>query len=159
MFTGIGGLVTENTLTILHAVHALGCRDLYFVDVTHWRQALGGMTAAVLIPILCVVHYGYAVSIPLSGVVDMDLYGELVKAIHGMSVPRMISPLNWSFRDIVAAYNNIPELDELYSFRESIVPFPLGNGRRVLLSALYLLIRGASIDTTSWGNAYAALQH
>lgn len=149
IFTGIGGLVTENTLTILHAVHTLGCRDLYFVDVTHWRQALGGMTAAVLIPI----------SIPLSGAVDMDLYGELVKAIHGMSVPRMISPLNWSFRDIVAAYNNIPELDELYSFRESIVPFPLGNGRRVLLSALYLLIRGASIDTTSWGNAYAALQH
>ena len=32
-FTGIRGVVTGNTVAILHAVHALRCRELYFVDV------------------------------------------------------------------------------------------------------------------------------
>lgn len=78
------------------------------------------MEAVVLIPILCMVHYEYEVSIPLSGVVDVDLYGELELAIRGLSVPRMILPLTWTFRDIISAYNNNPELDKLYNFRESI---------------------------------------
>ncbi len=58
----------------------------------------------------------------MEAVVDVDLYGELELAIRGLSVPRMILPLTWTFRDIISAYNNNPELDKLYNFRESIGP-------------------------------------
>ena len=61
MFTGIGGLVTAHTVAVLNAVDALGCRGLYFVDVAHWKRALGGMEAGLLIPILCIILYGYEV--------------------------------------------------------------------------------------------------
>ena len=45
-------------------------------------------------------------------------------------------------------------LNELYTFREAIAPFPLGNARRVLLSAMYLTIQDEPVDTASWGDAY-----
>ena len=48
-------------------------------------------------------------------------------------------------------------LNKLYTFREAIAPFPLGNARRVLLSAMYLTIQDEPVDTTSWGDAYASL--
>ena len=75
MFGGIGGPVTEHTVAVLHAVHALGRKELYFVDVALWRQALGGLEARVLIPIICIVLYGYEVLLPLSGVVGRIYMG------------------------------------------------------------------------------------
>ena len=68
-----------------------------------------------------------------------------------------VQPLTWSFGHIISAYNNFPELDNLYSFRDSIQPFSLGHGRRVLLSAMYLLLQGRAVDMKSWGDAYQAL--
>ena len=41
-------------------------------------------------------------------------------AIQGVQVPRAITPLSWTFRDIIAAFNNFPALNELYSFRDAI---------------------------------------
>ena len=35
MFIGVGGVVTAHTVAVLHAVHALGCRDQYFEDVAN----------------------------------------------------------------------------------------------------------------------------
>lgn len=64
MFAGIGGVCTENTVALLHAVHALGCRELYFVDVAQWQEALGGMAAVVLIQILGVVFMGMRYPFP-----------------------------------------------------------------------------------------------
>ena len=55
--------------------------DLYFVELAQWRKSLGGMEASLLIPILCIILYGYEVSLPLSGVVDEDLYVTLALAI------------------------------------------------------------------------------
>ena len=156
-FVGIGGSVTEHTVTVLHAVHSLGRKELYFVDVSLWRQALGGLKARLMIPIICIVLYGYEISLPLSGVVEDDLYGELALAIRGVQVPRAITPLSWTFRDIIAAFNNFPALNELYSFRDAIGPFPLGNARRVLLSGMYLTLQDVAVDVASWGDAYAAL--
>ena len=66
--------------------------DLYFVELAQWRKSLGGMEASLLIPILCIILYGYEVSLPLSGVVDEDLYVTLALAIQGLRVPRAITP-------------------------------------------------------------------
>jgi len=38
-------------------------QDLYFVDVEQWREALGGMEAVVMIPLICVLRYKYEVLI------------------------------------------------------------------------------------------------
>ena len=115
------------------------------------------MEAILLIPIICIVLYGYEVSLLLSGVMKDDLYGALALAIRGLKVPRAITPLSWTFRDIIGAFNNFPALNELYTFRDAIGPFPLGNARRVLLSAMYLTLQDVAVDVTSWGDAYAAL--
>jgi len=40
-----------------------GVQDLYFVDVEQWREALGGMEAVVMIPLICVLRYKYEVLI------------------------------------------------------------------------------------------------
>ena len=66
-------------------------------------------------------------------------------------MPRAITPLSWTFRDIIAAFNNFPALNELYSFRDAIGPFPLGNARRVLLSGMYLTLKDVDVDVASWG--------
>ena len=118
---------------------------------------MGGLEAILLIPVICIIMYGYEVSLPLSGVVEDDLYGTLALAIRGLKVPRAITPLSWTFRDIIGAFNNFPALNELYSFRDAIAPFPLGNARRVLLSAMYLTLQDVAVDATAWGDAYAAL--
>ena len=54
LYKGFGGMDTEGTPARLHVVKALGMQDLYFVDVEQWREALGGMEAVVLIPLICV---------------------------------------------------------------------------------------------------------
>jgi len=56
---------------------------------------------------------------------------------------------------VVSVYNNFPALEGLYSFRESIQPFSLGNARRVLLSWLFLL-RDKPVGFERWDSAYAA---
>lgn len=52
LYKGIGEADIEGTPARLHAVKALGMQELYFVDVGQWREALRGMEAVVLIPIL-----------------------------------------------------------------------------------------------------------
>jgi len=115
------------------------------------------MEAVVLIPLICVLRYEYEVLIGLSGITGSDPYGELASAIRRVRVPECVQPLTWSFGHIISAYNNFPELDNLYSFRDSIQQFSLGHGRRVLLSAMYLLLQGRAVDMKSWGDAYQAL--
>jgi hypothetical protein len=126
-------------------------QDLYFVDVEQWREALGGMEAVALIPIICVLRYEYEVLVGMSGITGSDLYGELANAIRRVRIPVCVQPLTWTFGHIISAYNNFPELDNLYSFRDSIQPFSLGHGRRVLLSAMFLLLQGRAVDMKSWG--------
>ena len=46
MFEGIGAVCMVDTVARYM---------LYFVDVAQWKEALGGIATAVLIPILCVV--------------------------------------------------------------------------------------------------------
>jgi len=36
-------------------------------------------------------------------------------AIREQLAPRRMYPLQWSFKTIIDAYNNFPEMDELYS--------------------------------------------
>ena len=57
---------------------------------------------------------------------------------------------------MVSAYNNFSALESLYSFRDSIQPFSLGNACRVLLSGLFLL-RDKPVGFERWDDAYAAL--
>ena len=76
-----------------------------------------------LIPVICGVLFGREVLVPLSGLTVAALYEELAKAIKEQSVPLQIFPLRWSFKTIVGAYNNFPEMDALYSFREALYSF------------------------------------
>ena len=124
LYKGIGEMDTKGTPTRLHAVKVLGMQDLYFVDVEQWREALGGMEAVVMIPLICMLRYEYEVLIGLSGITGSDLYGVLASAIRRVRVPESVQPLTGSFGHIISAYNNFPKLD-------SIQPFSLGHGRRV----------------------------
>ena len=149
--------MTERTLGRLNAVQLLAQEDLYYVDLGQWTVALGGAEAVALVPVICGVLFGREVLILVSGVTVAALYEELAKAIKEQSVPRQIFPLRWSFKTIVGAYNNFPEMDELYSFREAVQPFPLNHGRRVLLSAMYIRGRTQELDVDSWSAAREAL--
>jgi hypothetical protein len=149
--------VTERTLGRLHAVQLLAREDVYYVDLDQWTVALGGADAAALIPVICGVLFGREVLVQLSGITVVALYEELAVAIKSQSVPPRISPLRWSFRTIVGAYNNFPEMDALYSFRGAVQPFPLSHGRRVLLSAMFLRVRAWELDVDSWRAAKDAL--
>jgi hypothetical protein len=128
LFESLGGVVTERTLGRLHAVQLLAREDVYYVDLGQWTVALGGAEAAALIPVICGVLFGREVLVPLSGIAVAALYEELAVAIKSQKVPRKIFPLWWSFKTIVGAFNNFPEMDALYSFREAVQPFPLNHG-------------------------------
>jgi hypothetical protein len=149
LFESLGGVVTERTLGRLNAVQSLTREDIYYVDLSQWTVALGGSEAAALIPVICGVLFGRVVQVPVFGRTVAALYEDLALAIKGQTVPRRIYPLRWYFKTIVWAYNNFPEMNELYSFRESIQPFPLNHGRRVLLSAMFLRGRTQELDADS----------
>ena len=149
--------MTERTLGRLNAVQLLAREDIYYMDLGQWTVALGETEAVALIPVICGILFGREVQVPLSGITVAALYEELAIAIKEQSVPRRIFPLRWSFKTIVGAYNNFPEMDALYSFREAVQPFPLNHGRRVLLSAMYLRGRTQEMDLDSWGAAKDAL--
>ena len=73
-----------------------------------------------LIPVICGILFGREMLVPLSGLTVAALYEELAKAIKEQSVPRQIFSLRWSFKTIVGAYNNFPEMNALYSFQEAV---------------------------------------
>jgi hypothetical protein len=146
LFESLGGVVTERTLGRLHAVQLLAREDVYYVDLGQWTVALGGAEAEALIPVICGVLLEREVLVPLSGITVAALYEELAVAIKSQSVPRRIFPLRWSFKTIVGAYNNFPEMDALYSFREAVQPIPLNHGRRVLLWAMFLRGQAWELD-------------
>ena len=83
-------------------------------------MALGGAEAVALIPVICGILFGREMLVPLSGLTVAALYEELAKAIKEQSVPRQIFSLRWSFKTIVGAYNNFPEMNALYSFQEAV---------------------------------------
>ena len=69
LFRSIGGVDTVATPERVRTVRALAMDDLYFVDVGMWMEALGGMEAVILIPLVCAVLYGYAVPVTSSGMI------------------------------------------------------------------------------------------
>ena len=74
LFRSIGGADTAGTPTRLRTVRSLAMDDLFFVDVGMWLEALGGMEAVVLIPLVCAVLYGYEVPVTSSGMTGSLLY-------------------------------------------------------------------------------------
>ncbi len=80
------------------------------MDLGQWTVALGGAEAAALIPVICGILFGREVLVPLSGITFAAMYEELSVAIKAQSVQRRIFPLRWSFKTIVGAYNNFPEI-------------------------------------------------
>jgi hypothetical protein len=51
-----------------------------------------------------------------------------------------------SLRVLYVGFEFLQARNNLYRFRDSIQPFSLGHGRRVLLSAMYLLLQGRALD-------------
>jgi hypothetical protein len=91
--------------------------------MSQWNVALGGSEAVAVIPVICGVLFGREMLVPMAGMTVTTLFEELAMAIREQMVPRRIYPLQWSFKTIVSAYNNFPEMDDLYSFWEAIQPF------------------------------------
>jgi len=122
--------------------------------MSQWRRVLQESTFAAFIPVVCKVFYDYDVNVKQGGITVEALY-------HGLAEGQRISvdlfPLTWTFDTIVGAFNNFPEVRELYHFATAVAPFSFNHGRRVLLSALFVMSKNVSVDTESWAKAFTAI--
>jgi len=142
---------------VLLAIRRLHDTNFFFVDMPQWRRILQESTFAALIPVVCKVFYSFDVNVKQGGITVEALYHGLAEAIRGQRVPMDIFPLTWTFDTIVGAFNNFPEVRELYHFATAVAPFSLNHGRRVLLSALFVMSEGVRLDKESWAKAFTAV--